>query len=384
MIWLMLVSFFLLLISWITKKLHQTLGILVLICLLFGIGLGYFHQIPPLKVVRALSEIPLILFLFLDGVRLHFPKIVHFHKEAFKQMTRGFFIQAFLGLLLAHYLLALPWLSSTLLACALSAIDLKATPTPLRDKKIPPRVSQILNLESSATSLFAVTLFMIFHERAILPLVIPAILGVCLGFLVVYLANGALKRHLAQRSFLVSSLFVAPFALFYLCQTYEWNGYIGVIALSLTLGHAGRSLCDGLFDLGRRQGKLLFFLFIITFGCQILGSLAHTLTLMMILYAFLSLFVIRFIGVLVSFSKVQFRLRTAIFCALFGPRALIPAALALLMLPYNFPVYATLYGTVLLSLVVHTLFSFALTQWYGSFDREKGKKEFLPTVLFPD
>jgi len=383
MVWLPLTAFFLLLVSWFTKKLHQTLGILTLICLLFGICLGYFHQIPPLKVMRAISEVTLILFLFIDGVRLHFPKVAHYHKEAFRQMTVGFFIQAALGMLLARYFLFLPWLSSCMLALALATIDLKATPTPFSAKKIPPRIAQILNLEASATPLFAVFLFMLFKERCPFTVILPILLGFILGICVVYLTRVTLKSRLAHRPFLINSLFVTPFALYYLCDFFHLNGFVGVIALSLTLGHLGRTLCDGLFDFGRQQGKLLFFLFIILFGCQVLGSLAHSLTLEMIVYALLSLFVIRFLGVFISFLGCQFQWKTIFFCSFFGPRALVPAALALLALPYNIPVYATLYGAVLLSLLLHTLFAFSITYWYGRALEVSGEAEYLPTVPFP-
>jgi len=384
MVWLTLTAFFLLLISWVTKKLHQTLGLLTLLCLIFGIALGYFHQIPPLNVIRSLSEVPLILFLFIDGIRLHFPKIVHYHPEAFRQMTLGFFIQAFLGTILAHYFLGVSWMSSSLLALALATIDLKATPMPIETKRIPPRISQVLNLETSATPILSIFLFMLFKSGSIVGLLIPLLLGFVLGICIIYLTRIALKSHLAHRPFLISSLFVAPFALFYFCETIYWNGYMGVIALALTLGHMGRSLCDGLFDFGRRQGRLLFFLFIILFGCQILGSLAHSLTVEMILYAAISLFVIRFIGVFVSFLGSKFQWKTVLFCSFFGPRALVPAALALLALPYDLQVYATLYGAVLLSLILHTLFSFSVTYWYSQVIQETGKTEFLPTVSFPN
>ena len=383
MIWLTLTAFFLLLISWVTKKLHQTLGLLILLCLIFGIFLGYFHQIPPLKTIRVLSEVPLILFLFIDGIRLHFPKIIHYHNEALRQMTLGFFIQAVLGALLAHYFLAVPWMGSCLLALALAAIDLKATPMPIETKKIPPRIAQILNIETSATPILAVFIFMVLKGGSPLALIIPLAAGFVLGMCIIYLTRIALKSHFAHRPFLVSSLFVAPFALFYLCATFHWNGYMGVIALALTLGHVGRSLCDGLFDFGRKQGRLLFFLFIIVFGCQILGSLAHSLTLEVIIYAAISLFVIRFIGVFVSFLGSEFQWKTVFFCSFFGPRALVPAALALLALPYDLPIYVALYSAVFLSLLLHTLFSFSVTYWYSHAIEETGQAEFLPTVSFP-
>lgn len=384
MIWLTLTAFFLLLISWVTKKLHQTLGLLTLICLIFGITLGYFHQIPPLKAVQALSQIPLVLFLFIDGIRIHMPKIIHYHREAFRQLTIGFFTQAFLGTVLAHYFLALPWMASTLLALALATIDLKSTPMPIESKRVPPRIAQVLNLETSVTPIFTVLLFMVFKAKNPVTLLLPIPIGVALGYGIIYLTRVALKSHIAHRPFVISSLFVAPFALFYLCETFHWNGYMGVIALALTMGHAGRSLCDGLFDFGRRQGRLLFFLFVITFGCQILGSLAHSLTGKMIFYAVMSLFVIRLIGVILSFWGSKFQWKTIFFCAFFGPRALVPAALALLALPYDLQVYATLYGAVLLSLLFHTLFSFSVTYWYSHAILETGKAEFLPTVSFPN
>lgn len=383
MLWLILVAFFLLFISWTTKKIEKIVGIATFLCLVFGLLLGYFHQTPSLNAIQSFSELPLVFFLFVDGIRLHVPKIVHYHGEALKQITLGFFIQSFLGAILAHFFLDLLWTSSILLALVCAVIDLKATPLPMKTKGLPKRVTQILNIEAAATSIIAVFLFMFVKEKSLLECIFPILVGIGFGLFVIYFTRLTLKWNLADRFFLISNLFIAPFCLFYLLGFFHLNGYIGVIALALTVGHVGRQLCDGIFDLSRRQGHLFFFLFMLLFSSQILSPLTNFLTFPMAFYAFFSLFIIRFIGIFISFFGSQFCWQTVIFCTFFGPRALVPAALSLLFFPYESVVYTAFSGIFVLSIFLHTVLSFAVTYWYRKKVTQVGELEYLPTIYFP-
>jgi len=383
MVWIASTAFFLLVMSWVTKKLHHVLGLLTLLCLCFGILLGFYHQVPSEKVIKGITEITLILFLFVDGTRIHIPKLLHYHKEAFRQLTIGYIIQCVLGAALAYFLLHISLLPAFLLSIALAAIDTKVAPAVIENRLIPPRISGILHLESFVTPLLTVFLIVFLKESSYLSLVISILAGGITGLLCVLITKRTIKWHLSHRTFLVSSLFLAPFALYYLCEVLHLNGWLGVMALSLTLGHLGRSFCDGLFDFARRQGKLLFFLFVIVFGCQVLPVLSSTLSLMTIIYAIGVLFVIRGLAVVSSLTWSRFKVSTLFFCLFFGPRAVVPIAIGLLFFSNQPSLFIPLYGVTLLSLLIHTLFSYPLSHSYGESIQTSGKAELLPTVSFP-
>lgn len=381
--WITLTTCFLLTISSLTKKLHQNLGLLTLLCLIYGFSLSYLNQTPSLKEIRILSEISLIFFLFLDGIRLHIPKIIHYHKQALRQITLGFFIQTFLGSVLAYFFLNLPFKDSTLLSLALATIDLKIAPTSINNKQLPTRIAQILNIETSGSCLIAVFFFMILKDETLFDLIFPALMGLVIGLCIIYLTSFTLKSNLTDRSFLVSHLFISPFVVFYFAKSLQWNGYIAVITLGLTLGHLGRSLCDGTFDFGKQQGTLLFFLFIILFGFQMSDLLTYSLTFQTTCYAIFSLFIVRTIATFFSFLGSKFQWKTLFFCSFFGPRALTSAALGLLFFPHHLSIYKITYSTIFISLLIHTLSSFLITYCYTHSIPKTAKSEHLPTISLP-
>jgi NhaP-type Na+/H+ or K+/H+ antiporter len=381
MTWLPITAFFLLLVSWVTKKLHHSYGVLALICLVFGIGLGYFHRIPSFKTVSTIGEISLIVFLFIDGIHLHFPKIFHYHREGFRQMTIGFMIQLFFGLILAHYLLEISWIHAAYLACPLAAIDFRSIPYLIQDEKIPSRIRKTLSLESSGTSVFALILLMVFYLCSPLMIFFSFGIGVVMGVCLTFVIRILLKGKLADASFLLTSLLIAPFSLFYFCKLIGWNGYMAVASLALTLGHLGRSFCGGSFDFGRKEGTLLFFLLIIVFGAHLPLALGGRITWEMVVYGALSLFIIRLIGVVISFLGSQFQKRTMVFYTFFGPRSVLPILAALTFFSSALPVYANLYLTVLISLIFHSIFSFSMTYWYTRGSKNDGLAETVPTVF---
>lgn len=381
-----LFSFFFLLLSWGSKR----LPFIPLLCLLLGVIWGLFGKHLNLSVIQMTAKIALIFFLFVDGARLHFPKIFHF--QSLRLPTIGSVVTLLLGMGLLLFFFPLTWKEAFVVTLPLLAIDGRMT-TSAFELGVPSRVSEMLKTEGGITSLIAFFLLSLasldhpFHF--FIGIFFPLIAGGVLGYLFGVVGKTALDFGWADRPLFKGALFLLPFALFSFCELFHANGLIGVIAGGMTFGHTARPLCDSLFDVSRRQGSYLIYLLLIFFGTFSLHILSSQLTFSLILFAFLFLFAIRFLSVLISFQKTKYQWKTLGYLTFFNPKGLIPLATTLLFTEYfSFPnenlMLSIVLTTTFFSLLIHPLFAHPVALSYAHGIRPfRASPEHLPTVSLP-
>ena len=381
-----LVSFFILLMSWGSKR----LPFVPLLCLLFGIVWGIFGPRHPIAVLERIASIALIFFFFIDGARLHLPKIFHFHSKRLPSI--GFVVTLALGIFLVRILFPLTLQEAFLAILPLLIIDAKTTPSAY-SSTLPTRIQQMVNVEGSFTGILAFFLLSLTHIphpfHFFINVFFPIIAGVGLGFICGLVAKAAYDSGWGKSQFLRGALFLIPFAISSFCELFHSNGYIGVIAAGVTFGHVARPLASTLFDLARRQGLCLYYILLIFFGIFSLHILSQTLTLSLILFALLFLFVIRFIAVLASFIHTPYQWKTIGYFTFMSPKGLIPIATTMLFTKYySFPeqnlMLQIVVTTILFSLLIHPLFARPLVNAYAeAFQGQKDTAEHLPTIPLP-
>lgn len=381
-----LICFFLLLISWGSR----CLPFIPLLCLLFGIGWGFFGPRHSIIVLETIAKVALTFFLFIDGARLHIPKILHFHSKRLSSI--GLVVTLILGILLMRYFFQLTLEESFLATLPLLIIDGKTTPSAF-SSMLPTRIQQMVNLEGSFTGVFAFFLLSLVHLshpfHFFIGIFFPILTGVGLGYICGLVAKTALDTGRGDYHLLRGALFLIPYAIFAFCELFDSNGFIGVIAAGLTFGHFARPLCNTLFDLARRQGTYLYYLLVIFFGVFSLHVFSQTLTVPLILFSLIFLFGVRFIAVLASFFKTPYRWKTIGYFTFMSPKGLIPIATTMLFTEYyTFPaqnlMLQIVVTTLFLSLLIHSLFASPIVHFFGSsLNRQTDSAEYLPTVSLP-
>jgi NhaP-type Na+/H+ or K+/H+ antiporter len=114
-------------------------------------------------------------------------------------------------------------------------------------------------------------------------------------------------------------------------------------------------------------GQLLNYLVFFAFGIMAASKL-DSMTGTVILFAFLSLTVIRMLPVAVSLIGTHFKPATVVFMGWFGPRGLASIVLALVFLEHvvGAPIIRlVVYATVLLSVFAHGVSALPGIAWYG-------------------
>ena len=137
-------------------------------------------------------------------------------------------------------------------------------------------------------------------------------------------------------------------------------------------------------------GNLLAAVTWIGFGALALGAALPHVTWRVVVYALLSLTVVRMLPVAIALTKSGARFQTMAFIGWFGPRGLASVVFALLALERSIPQSQTLLTTVVvtvcLSVVLHGLTSVPLVsayhRWYAALSAaHPGAAEATPTVV---
>jgi len=136
------------------------------------------------------------------------------------------------------------------------------------------------------------------------------------------------------------------------------NGFIAAFVAGLAFGTAGGRRGEPLVPFVEETGALVSLLVWLAFGAVALVPAVESLTWQMLLYAVLSLTVVRMAPVLVALVGARLDWATSLLVAWFGPRGLASVVFALLALeelgsPTAGPAVAVISITVVISIVAH-------------------------------
>ncbi len=150
------------------------------------------------------------------------------------------------------------------------------------------------------------------------------------------------------------------------------NGFIAAFAAGLTLGNTARGVCACLYEFGEAEGQLLTLLVFLAFGAAMLPEALPHATGAAVLYALLSLTVVRMVPVALSLLGTGLRPASVAFLGWFGPRGLASILFALLVverdsLESGSFLLAVVVLTVLGSTFLHGLTAYPLARRYGEY-----------------
>ena len=149
------------------------------------------------------------------------------------------------------------------------------------------------------------------------------------------------------------------------------NGFIAAFVAGLLLGHFGREVCGHLYDFGETEGQLLTLLVFLVFGAVMVPeALAHA-SPSTLLYAALSLTLVRMVPVALSLLGSGLFGASFAFVGWFGPRGLASILFVLLVVePGRLDSGGLLEGivvlTVLMSALAHGATAYPVARRYGA------------------
>jgi len=338
------------------------------------------------EVVNGLAEATLVLVLFADAARIDL-KIL---RKNFQTPGRLLGIGLPLTMLLGAGVALLLFESLSIWEAALVAVILAPTDAALgqavvSSPKVPVRIRQALNVESGLNDGMCVPFVMILIALASGDSSQPAeywlsyaagqlLLGPAAGIVVGYLGGrlvslGFRTKWMSHAFLQLSSLAVALLA-FSAAEMIGGNGFIAAFVAGLTLGNTSRDVCEDMMEFAETEGQLLGLLAFLAFGAANIVPAIQGVDGPVLLYAVLSLTVIRMLPVAVSLLGTGFRLPTYAFLGWFGPRGLASILYVLMALRAEEiagreDIFAIVVATVLLSVFAHGFSAVPGASWYA-------------------
>jgi NhaP-type Na+/H+ or K+/H+ antiporter len=325
--------------------------------------------------VRILAEATLVLVLFVDAIEIKLPRLVDEAQLPARMLTIGLLgtvvLGALTGLLLFDFQ---PW-EAALLAAVLAPTDAALGQAVVTNHSVPVRIRETLSVESGLNDGIALPLVMVFlglaveEEMALSGSGIASFVGAQLGFgvlagTVVGLFGGLLIDRSVRRGWMDGlfrqlSAFAVAVCAFATAEQIGGNGFIAAFVAGIAFGQVAREHCPHAADFAEDEGQLLTLLTFLAFGAALAGpALVEAPQPQTLLYAVLSLTVLRMLPVALSLLGTGLTLPTLAFLGWFGPRGLASILFAVLLLdeaalPVQSEILSIVSWTVLISIFAH-------------------------------
>ncbi len=206
---------------------------------------------------------------------------------------------------------------------------------------------------------------------ALREIVVGVVVGVVIGFLTGRLVRAAEDRSWALRRFLPVAPVLVAVGTYLAVVELAGNGFVAAFVAGVAYGGTTERLeRDEAFLFTEQMGMLLGLAVWFVFGAGVLAKIRDLVTWQMVLYALLSLTVIRMLPVAVAALGLRLPWDTVALAGWLGPRGLASIVFAILALDAiegsdGVFVLATVSVTVALSVLAHGLTAGPLATWYS-------------------
>jgi NhaP-type Na+/H+ or K+/H+ antiporter len=340
------------------------------------------------KDAELLIEMTLALLLFADASTLAFRQVRDDPGPPARLLFIAMPLVVALGGRVAFGLLPGEELGFALLLATILAPTDAALGLPIfNNPRVPVRIRRALNVESGLNDGIATPLVALFTALALAEesYQINGWLPSALGEIGIGVAAGVAAGLLGGRLFAVAvrrgwtsatgeqigNLALAMCA-FWTAKALGGNGFVAAFVGGLLFGHATRERLHVATEFTETAGTLLSLFVWTVFGANLALPLLQAFSPLALLYAVLSLTVLRMVPVAISMIGTGLRLDTTLIMGWFGPRGL--ASVVFTLMAYEsfheagrgFDLLAeTAVWTILLSVVLHGFSAVPLANWYA-------------------
>ncbi len=387
----------------LSKRLEGSVLTLPIFIVAFGwaIGSGGFGIValtPSHGSIHILAEITLVLVLFSDASRIDLKRLIADHNLPQRMLLIGMPLTIALGAIAAVLLFRdMSWALAFLLAAILTPTDAALGQSVVSNPVVPVRIRQALNVESGLNDGIALPFVLIFAiwagapadatsgatdlaKFAALQVTLGPAAGVAIGYVGAIAIDKASIKHWMTPSFEgIAILSVAALA-FTVAELIGGNGFIAAFAGGLVFGATVQERCNFLLEFMETEGQILTLVTFLIFGTAMVPAAIAGFTIEAMLFAVLSLTLVRIIPVQLSLIGTGLSGASTMFLSWFGPRGLASILFALLILekhpiPGGDAILSSVVLAVLLSVLLHGVSAAPLAAAYSKFVTARGECE---------
>ncbi|MGB5952278.1 MAG: cation:proton antiporter [Ornithinimicrobium sp.] len=321
---------------------YTTVGIVV-----GGLGLGWFDLSIEGEALTVLIEATLVLVLFTDAIRIRVRSLRKDAAITARLLGVGLPLTLLAGTAVAALVFpTLGWAEALLLAAVLTPTDAALGQAVVSNERLPMRVRQSLNVESGL------------NDGLMVPVITVAIalsamesgeqsqnwsgfvaaqigFGLLCGAAAGYFGGRLLDVFASARKVegvyrQLATLAIAASA-YASASMIGGNGFVAAFTAGIVFGVVAVPHCHDVQDFTQDEGDLLTAITFILFGAVLVPQAVHGLDGRVVIFAVLSLTVVRILPVMVAMLGSGTLLQTRLFIGWFGPRGLASILFALLV-----------------------------------------------------
>lgn len=371
---------FILIYSLMAKRMEKTILSGPFLTIIVGVVAGpLLLNLINLKVgiegYKIIAELALALVLFTDAANTDIRGLMKNISIPVRLLLIGLPLTIVLGMLGGLMIFkGFSWIELGILATLLAPTDAALGKAVVTNQSVPTKIRESLNVESGLNDgicvpvlFFLIELFtaqtgeglkfpfglILFLEE----IGIGLIAGLAATFIVDRLVDYSEKHEGISKSWKTLVIIALAFTCFTAAQLAGGSGFIACFTGGLLYSVLNRKYKHELLEAAEGAGDTLSMLTWLIFGSVVVASNLKFFTWEVIIYALLSLTMIRIIPVLLSLIRSGFSGREKLFIGWFGPRGLASIVFAIIVfdvdLPHKETIILTAVCTILLSIILH-------------------------------
>ena len=349
--------------------------------------------------VHLLAEVTLALLLFADAARVNVSRL---RRDAFlpaRLLGIGLPLSVLLGSFAAAWIFDdLSWALAGFVGATLAPTDAALSAQVINDRRVPMRLRRLLNVESGlndgiVTPLVAFTLAVAASQLgiaghgnsesgALLELAVGVLVGLAIGLGSAILVSAGSRRNWIVPGGRRLAALAAALSSFALAVALDGNGFIAAFVAGIAFGarlDAEVADVERTDELPELMGEVLALAVWFLFGAVLVPVAFDWFSVSILVYALLSLTVIRCVPVAISLIGSGLDWETVLLVGWFGPRGLASVVFTLLAVEVLgetgdvAPAVAAVAFTVLLSVVLHGVSAGPLAALYTRVEQDHGE-----------
>jgi NhaP-type Na+/H+ or K+/H+ antiporter len=339
--------------------------------------------------ITIIVEIALVLVLFSDAALLDLKLLKQSWRLPARLLLIGLPITIVLGTFVAQLIFPdEPAIYMLLLALLLTPTDAALGKAVVSDPIVPKKIRSTINVESGLNDgiIFPILLTVVAMVASglmegngdsswvgyVLQQVgFGALVGAAVGYLGTKLSQFTLAKNWMQGSYQNLIPIALAILSFYLAETFHGNGFIAAFFAGLYAGNTCNKTRQHIENFAESEGELFVLISFFVFGLAFVPQMWPFVTVDVVIYALLSLTVLRMLPVMICLIGTKLDFATMAFIAWFGPRG-IASILYVLIVAHELGeiqgleiIYAVVMVTVLMSIIAHGLTAQPLANWYS-------------------
>jgi NhaP-type Na+/H+ or K+/H+ antiporter len=351
------------------------------------LGLGWFHPDLDNNGLRVLADITLALVLFIDAANADLRVVKSSVRIPQRMLVLGLPLTILLGFGLGLLIFdQLSIFELAILATMLAATDAALGKAVITNKAVPARIREGLNIESGLNDGICVPVLFLFIALALgtdtggssvafaIKLVaqevgIGLVVGLGMTAIGAKILKVCYKRGWITEIWMQLPVVALALGSFSVAQTLHGSGYVAAFVGGLFFGSYPTSEKHGLILAAEGTSETMALVTWVMFGSAVLGQSLGYFSWQIVVYALLSLTIVRMLPMFVSLTGSGESTTSKLFLGWFGPRGLASIVFAVIVLNRGVEggglLAMTVAGTVTLSIVAHGITANPLARRLG-------------------